>query len=53
MHKKIVQTKGALVNDDDFDSEEGMEAAVDTRKFLIKRHLKDYRFTEDSAIEVH
>ena len=37
VHKKIMQTKNALVNDDDFDPEETMEAAVNKRKFLIKR----------------
>ena len=42
VHKKIVQTKDAFVNNDDFDPEEAMEAAVNKRKFLIKRHLKDY-----------
>ena len=41
VHKKIMQTKNALVNDDDFDLEEAMEAAVNKRKFLIKRRLKD------------
>ena len=35
-HKKIMQTKDALVNDDDFDPEEAMEAAVNRRKFVIK-----------------
>ena len=48
VHKKIMQTKNALVNDDHFDPEEAMEAAVKKRQFLIKRHLKDYSFTEDS-----
>ena len=37
VHKKIMQTKNALVNDDDFDPEEAMEAAVNKRQFLIKR----------------
>ena len=46
-----MQTKDALVNDDHFDPEEAMEAAVNKRKFLIKRHLKDYSFTEDSDDE--
>ena len=36
------------VNDDDFDPEEAMEAAVTGRKFLIKKRLKDCSFTEDS-----
>ena len=51
VHKKIMQTKDALVNDEDFDPEEAMEAAVHKRKFLIKRRLKDYNFTEDSDDE--
>ena len=46
VHKKIIQTKDAFVNDDDFDPEEAMEAAVNKRKFLIDRHLRDYNFTE-------
>ena len=51
VHKKIMQRKDAFVNNDDFDPEEAMEAAVNKRKFLIKRHLKDYSFTEDSDEE--
>ena len=52
VHKKIMQTKDALVNDNDFDPEEAsMEAAVSKRKFLINRRLKDYNFTEDSDDE--
>ena len=51
VHKKIMQTKDALVNDDHFDPEEAMEAAFNKRKFLIKRRLKDYSFTEDSDDE--
>ena len=54
VHKKIMETKDALVNDDHFDQEEAMEAAVNKRKFLIKRHLKAYSFTsftEDSDDE--
>ena len=44
MHKKIMQTKNNFVNSDHFDQEEAMEAAVEKRKFLIKRLLiKDYR----------
>ena len=41
VHKKIIKTKNALVNDDDFDPQETMEAAVNKRKFLIKRRLKE------------
>ena len=39
------------MNGDDFHPEETMEAAVNKRKFLIKRRLKDYSFTEDSDDE--
>ncbi len=41
VHKKIMQTKDAFVDNDDFDSEVAMEVAVDKRKFLIKKRLKD------------
>ncbi len=43
-HKKIMQTKNAFVDNDDFYSEEAMEAAVNKRKFLIKRLLKRLQF---------
>ena len=36
LHKRILQTKDAFVNDDNFDAEEAIQAAVDRRKFLIK-----------------
>ena len=51
VHKKMMQTRDALMDSDDFDPGEAMEAAVDKRKFLIKRLLKDYSFTEDSDDE--
>jgi hypothetical protein len=37
VHKNIMHTKDALVENDDFDLEEPLEAAVDKRKFLIRR----------------
>ena len=51
VYKKIMQTRDAFMDSDDFDPEEAMEAAVDKRKFLIKKLLKDYNFTEDSDDE--
>ena len=51
VHKKIMQTKDALAENDDFDPEEAMEAAVDKRKFLIKRLLKGYDFDEENDDE--
>ena len=46
VHRKIMHTKDTLV--DDFDPEEALEAAVDTRKFLIKRLLKGHKFEEEN-----
>ncbi len=51
VHKIIMQTKDAFVDKDDFDPEEAMEAAVNKRKFLIKRLLKDYSFIEENNDE--
>ena len=48
VHKKIMQTRQAFMHNEDFNPEEVMAAAVDKRKFLIKRLLKDYSFTEGS-----
>ena len=48
VHKKIMHTKEALVENDDFDPEEALEAAVDKRKFLIRRLLKGYDFDEEN-----
>ena len=48
VHKKIMHTKDELVENDDFDPEEAMEAAVDKWKFLIKRLLKGYNFDEEN-----
>ena len=39
VQKKIIQTKDTFVDNDDFDPEEATEAAVDKRKFLIKKIL--------------
>jgi hypothetical protein len=47
VHKKIMHTKDELVENDEFDPEEAMEAAVDKRKFLIRRLLKGYKFDDD------
>ena len=48
VHKKIMHTKDALVENDDFNPEEALEAAVDKRKFLIRRLLKGYDFDEEN-----
>jgi hypothetical protein len=43
-----MHTKDALVENDYFDPEEALEAAVDMRKFLIRRLLKGYGFDEEN-----
>ena len=45
IHNHIMKTKDAFVNDDNFDPEEALEAAVDKRKFLMKRLFGDSRST--------
>ena len=46
-----MQTKEAFVGNEDFDPEEAIEAAIDERKFLIKRVLKSYSFDEENDDE--
>ena len=41
IHKQIMKTKDAFANDDNFDPQEALEAAVDKRKFLMKRLFGD------------
>ena len=47
IHKKIMTTRDDYVNNDMFDQDEAIAAAVDKRKFLLKRLLEDQgRFPE-------
>ena len=48
VHRKIMQTKKALINEDSFDPDEALPAAVDKRKFLLKKLLKDQGRFSDS-----
>ena len=48
VHKKIMETKEAFVKEDSFDPDEALEAAVDKRKFLLKRLLEDQGHFSDS-----
>ena len=52
VHKKIMQTRQAFMDNDDFNPEEAMEAAVDKRKFLIKRLLKNYSYAEGRIMKM-
>ena len=47
VHRKVQSTRDEFINGDDFDEDEALEAAVDERKFLLKRLLKDNTFIED------
>ena len=48
IHKKIMATRDDYVNNDMFDQDEAIAAAVDKRTFLLKRLLEDQRrFAED------
>ena len=48
VHRKIMQTKEALINEDSSDPDEALSAAVDKRKFLLKKLLKDQgRFSDN------
>ena len=48
MHRKIIETKEILANEDSFDSDEALSAAVDKRKFLLKQLLEDQGRFSDS-----
>ena len=43
IHKKIMGTRDDYVNNDMFDQDEAIAAAVDKRKFLLKRPLERSR----------
>ena len=45
IHKQIIKTKDALVNEDYLNLEEAFETALDKRKFLMKRLFGDTHST--------
>ena len=45
--KKIMETRDVFVNDDNFDHREALEAAIDKRKFLLKRLFRNTRYPSD------
>ena len=48
VHRKIMKTRDALVDEDHFDPDEAMAAAIKKRKFLLERMLEDRQhFTEN------
>ena len=42
--EEIMRAKDAFVENDDFEPEKAIEAAIDKRKFLTKRLLNDHEF---------
>ena len=40
-HKKIMETRKRFVEDDSFDYEKALTAAINKRKFLLERMLED------------
>jgi hypothetical protein len=47
IHKKIMETRDVFVNDDNFDHREALDAAIDKRKFLLKRLFRNTRYRSD------
>ena len=48
VHRKIIKTKDAFVNEDDFDPDEALTAAIKKRKFLLERLLEDRQYFPDN-----
>ena len=51
VHRKIIKTKDAFVNEDDFDPDEALTAAIKKRKFLLERLLEDRQYFPDGNEE--
>ena len=47
VHRKIMKTKDAFVDEDDFDPDEALTAAIKKRKFLLERLLEDRQYFPD------
>ena len=41
VHKEVMETRDRFINEDGFDSKEAIEAAIDKRKFLLKRLFRN------------
>ena len=48
VHRKIMETKETFANEDSFDPDEALSAAIDKRKFLLKQLLEDQGRFSDS-----
>ena len=53
IHKKIMATRDDYVNNNMFDPDEAIAAAVKKRKFLLKRLLEDQEHFPEQRIQKH
>ena len=51
VHREIMKTKDAFVDEDDFDSDEALTAAIKKKKFLLERLLEDRQYFPDGNEE--
>ena len=51
VHRKIMKTKDAFVDEDDFDPAEALTAAIEKRKFLLESLLEDRQYFPDGNEE--
>jgi hypothetical protein len=42
-----METRDVFVNDDNFDNREALQAAIDKRKFILKRLFRNTRYRSD------
>ena len=48
IHKKIMETRKRFIQDDSFDTDEALTAAIKKRKFLLERMLDDRQHFSDN-----
>ena len=49
VHRKIMKTRDALIDEDHFDPDGALAAAIKKRKFLLERMLEDRQNSHDNA----
>ena len=51
VHRKIMKTQDAFIDEDDFDPDEALSAAIKKRKFLLERLLEHKQYFPDNNEE--
>ena len=52
IHKKVMESKRRFIDEDEFDSEEATEAAVQKRKHLLKKMFNEVDgYDDDTGID--